>query len=302
MRRVALMSGMVVGVVAACGGSASSPLLIGSSPDSGTTDSSTHSIDAGADRALPADTGLAEGPSRDSNVDSEAVDAKSHHDAGCPSFCAKHTPTPGSCNDFDESSSIPSDLTVVANDGGSVTISETEAVSCTNSLSAELPMIGSPSTSAAVAFAEGPFTASSSTITLDLDVYLPDDTMSYVTFFALKLGDGLPLGLQHHGDAFWFLGNSSQAPETSINVGLTTPPLVGAWNHMTLEVVYSTTAGSATLTYEGDDHTTHSVMFSGATTASSSSDGMALLGMIAPETTETAFATYYDNVVLRVGP
>jgi hypothetical protein len=297
MRLRVLMSGMVLGLASACGGTAESQLFNGSSPDSGTkpgSDSSTPPSDASADAR--SDSSI--DSSTDAGADSQAIDAKPV-DAGCPSFCATHTPMAGTCSDFDESSAIPSTWTVVTNSGGSVTISEAEAVSCSNSLSADLPQVTLGSVTSADALADTPFALSSaSTASLDLEVYLPDnDTKSYVTFFALKLGDGAALGLQHHGDAFWFLGNSSYT--SSINVSLTTAPLVGAWNHMTLTVVYGPSAGSATLTYEGEDHAMHTVNFTGATSSGSASGGTAIVGMSAPGQTEAEFTAYYDNVIVR---
>jgi hypothetical protein len=304
MRRLVLMSGMVLGLIAACGGTTGSPLDNGGggSSDSGTKpgmdSGTTPGPDGAADGTSMSDTGSADTKPMDARRDT-APDAKTPFDAGCPSFCATHTPKNGTCDDFDESKAVPSDWTVVVNDGGSVAISEAEAFSCSSSLSAYLPMITISSVMAASALAENAFKVGS-TVTLDLEVYLPDNDMtSFVTYFALRLGNDAALGLQHHGDGDWFLGNSSTS--FPINTALPMPPLVGAWNHMALAIDYSTSAGSATLTYEGSDLTAQSVMFSGATETGAYPDGTAIVGMSAPFETEAAFTAYYDNVIVRIG-
>jgi hypothetical protein len=133
-------------------------------------------------------------------------------------------------------------------------------------------------------------------VVLDLWVYLPvEDTASFVTYFSLQPGDALPLGLTHHGDPDWFL---SSAPCCAINVWLTTPPLAGAWNHMSLDVVYDTRAGSAALSYEGVDRQPHTVTFDGPTALNVPAAVTASVGMDAPGATEAPFAAYYDNIVV----
>jgi hypothetical protein len=307
MRRLVLMSGMVLGLIAACGGTTGSPLDNGGGGSGGSSDSGTKpgmdsgitSPDGAADSTSMSDTGSADTKPMDARRDT-APDAKKPFDAGCPSFCATHTPKTGTCNDFDESNAVPSDWTVVVNDGASVTVSEAEAFSCSNSLSAYLPMITTSTVMGASALAENAFKASGSTVTLDLEAYLPDNDMkSFVTYFALKLGNDPALGLQHHGDGNWYLGNSSTS--FPINMALPMPPLVGAWNHMILAIDYTTSAGSATLTYAGSDSTPQSVMFSGVTETGAYPDGAAVVGMSAPFETEAAFTAYYDNVIVRIG-
>jgi|HubBroStandDraft_1064217.scaffolds.fasta_scaffold219589_1 hypothetical protein len=293
MGRIALMSGMMLGFAAACGGASSSPLTGAGAPDSGTHPGSDTGTDSGSDSGTQPGSDSA----TDSGTDSGKPDTGSV-DAGCPSFCAKHTPADGTCDDFDESSAVPSSLKITTSAGGSVTISMAEAFSCSNSLSASLPMVLGNSAGSADAFAAIGFAAATQ-VTLDLEVYLPAaDMESFVTYFALKLGDNSALGLQHHADPDWYLSNG---PSFSINEGLNTAPLVGAWNHMTLTVVYSATSGSASLTYEGVDHAPHTVSYSGATeSASSPVGGEAIVGMVASGKTEAAFTAYYDNVVVSV--
>ncbi len=232
----------------------------------------------------------------DSGSDSGQRDA-GDADAGCPAFCATHGPAKGACADFDESAAVPKAWKVTASDGGTVTISMAEAFSCSSSLSSALPMESISSVGSADAYAAIPFiTQDDGIVSLDLEVYLPtNDTMSYVSFFALVQADAGPLGLQHHADASWYL---SDGPTITIDQQLTTPPLVGAWNHMTLTVLFSRTAGTASLMYEGDDHAPHTVSFSGPTSPGAAANGEAFVGMIATGATEGAFTAYYDNVVL----
>jgi hypothetical protein len=131
---------------------------------------------------------------------------------------------------------------------------------------------------------------------LDLWLYLPvEDTTSYVTYFYLQPGDVLPLGLTHHGDPFWFL---SSAPCCAINVGLTPSPLVGAWNHMRLDVIYDTNMGSAKLTYDGDDLQAHTATYDGPTANIVPKEVTVSVGMDAPGVPQAGFVAYYDNVVV----
>jgi hypothetical protein len=308
MGRMVLMSVIVIGAAAACGGAAGSSLDGDAGPDTGNHSHSDSGNPMGSETGTPppTDSGTDTGTPTDSGghhkKDAEADTGKADTgpvDAGCPSFCASHTPTDGTCNDFDESSTIPSALKVTTSNGGTVAVSMAEAFSCANSLSSSLPMETGSSVGGSDAYAAIPFTLGTGTVTLDLEVYLPNDMTSYVLFFGLAVGNSNALGLEHHGDTDWFLSNG---PSLTINQGLTTPPLVGAWNHMTLTVLYSETAGTASLAYEGNDHTPHTVMYSGPTLFSTATPtmGQAIVGMAASAMTEAPFTAYYDNVVVTV--
>jgi hypothetical protein len=290
MARMTLVSVVVLGLATACGGVESS--LADAGRESG-TDAATQS---GRDSGIHNGTDSGTHPATDSGRDSGTHSGRDAGggDGGCPSYCAMFTPGDGTCADFDESSVVPKAWKVTTSEGGTVTISTAEAFSCSNSLSSTLPM-ESVSVGSADAYAASSFiTPDDGVVSLDLEIYLPtNDTMSYVSFFALVQADAGPLGLQHHADANWYL---SDGPTVTIEQQLTTPPLLGAWNHMTLAVRFSRTAGTASLTYEGNDHAPHAVSYSGPTSPGAAVNGEAFLGMIATGATEGDFTTYYDNV------
>ncbi len=284
---------VVVGViVCACGGSSGTGLDDGGGNDTGT----------GSDG-----NNVSDGQNQDVSSSSDASDA-----ANCPDFCAAISPTPAFCSDFD-SESMPTDWTQMTTSmGGMVTIEQSDEVSCPNGLSATLPQIQGASQGAVEDAKVRKDVASISTVAeavVKLEGYLPsNDTMSYVSFFGVRATSNPKSGiyLTHHGDAFWFLTQNG----FGLNVGVSPAPLTGAWNEMTLDVVFGNqSTDKVTFTYTGVDNITHVITCMGAqccgsgtcagVTASAPVAGVSVeIGMEASGNTEAAFATYYDNVVL----
>jgi len=232
-------------------------------------------------------------PAPDGATDAIAVDAPS-----CPSFCASTKSL--FCSDFDGESS-PTDWTsTVATGGGAATIVQSEDVSCPNGLHSSLPMITAQSGASAKVTKNIVSVSNLTHVVLDLDVYLPsNDTSSYVAFFGVRPTNEVGTGvyLTHHGDPYWFL---TSAQFGNVNIGITIPPMTGAWNHMTLDVHLGVT-GAVTLTYTGSDNVQHMVSGNGNTAANASGDVTVEVGMQSLGATEAAFDAYYDNVVLKMG-
>jgi hypothetical protein len=283
---------VVVGViVCACGGSSGTELTDGGGGSDTGTDGSS----------------VTDGSSNQDSSSSDASDA-----ANCPDFCATITPTPAFCSDFD-SESMPADSTQLTTSmGGAVTIEQADQVSCPNGLAATLPQITGQGQDSIADAKVRKDVASIATVTeaiVKLDGYLPSNDMaSYVSFFGVRSTTDPKSGiyLTHHGDAFWFLTQGG----FGLNVGVTPAPLTGAWNEMTLDVVFGNqSTDKVTFTYTGVDNATHVVTCSGAqccggstcagVTASAPVASVSVeIGMEASGNTEAAFATYYDNVVL----
>ncbi len=86
-----------------------------------------------------------------------------------------------------------------------------------------------------------------------------------------------------------------------MNIAIDPAPLTGAWNAMKLDVTFAAQAGAVSFTYMGADNAQHTITGNGMTAASPVQSITAEVGMEAPYGTEAAFATYYDNVVLKGG-
>lgn len=290
----------MAGVLCGCGGAAFSASTGG---DAGTSDDGAGMppVDGGADghdTGTPTDSDG--GGSTEGGVASDSALA-ADADAGCGSFCALH-PDALLCSDFDEQAVMqpPSGWNVMASTGATVLVSNAQAESCDHSVLSELPVLGSNG-GTAEATQQVHITGTSPHVVLDLWVYLPvQDTTSFVTYFSQQLGGGSPIGLAHHGDSTWYL--NSNPPCCVIDQPLTTPPLVGAWNHMVLDVVYGT-SGMASLAYEGSDMQAHVVTYTGGILVpTGAAAATVLLGMVAPGTTQASFSAYYDNVLVTNPP
>jgi len=281
-------------IVCACGGSNGSPLTDGGSGSDGTTDGSAN-----------------DGSSQDVSVADASSDGADG--ANCPDFCSGMTPSPAFCSDFD-SESTPADWTQLTTSmGGTVTVEQADEVSCPNGLSATLPQITGQSQVTIADAKVRKDVVSIATVTeatVKLEGYLPsNDTMSYVSYFGVRAtaDDKSGIYLTHHGDTDWFLTQDG----FGLNVGVTPAPLTGAWNEMTLDVVFGNQAtDKITFTYTGADNATHIITCSGAQCCSGGSNcpGVTATGPVAGVSveiglestgdTEAAFTAYYDNVVL----
>jgi hypothetical protein len=290
----------VAAVLCGCGGAAFSASTGG---DAGISDDGAGMppVEGGADGH---DTGTPTGsdgggPTEGSVIGDSGLAGEA--EAGCGSFCALHT-NALLCADFDQQAAMqpPSGWNVMASTGATVIVSDAQAESCDHSLLSELPVLPSTGGTAA-ATQQVHVTGTSPHVVVDLWVYLPaQDSTSFVTYFSQQLGSGSPIGLTHHGDSSWYL--DSNPPCCVINQPLTTPPLVGAWNHMVLDVVYGT-SGMASLAYEGSDMQAHVVTYTGGILiASGAAAATVSLGMVAPGTTEAGFSAYYDNVFVTNPP
>jgi hypothetical protein len=251
-------------------------------------------------------------PSDGANQDVASHDAASDGDAAsCPDYCASLMPAPAFCSDFD-SETMPTDWTQLTTGmGGTVTIEQADEVSCPNGLAAALPQISNqtPTTLADAKVRKDVAAITSVTeATLSLDAYLPADTMSYISFFGVRstADDKSGIYLTHHGDTAWFLTQDG----FGLNVQVTPAPLTGAWNDMTLDVVFGgQQTDKVTFTYTGADMTSHVITCMGAqccggtnctgvTASAPVASVSAEIGMESTGNTEAAFTTYYDNVVL----
>jgi hypothetical protein len=202
------------------------------------------------------------------------------------------------CSDFD-AEMMPTDWSVVSTtNGGMVSIEQTDTVSCPNALGISLPqvMAGGSTTGAVARVTKAIVTGSTiPRLVLKLEAWLPsNDTMSYVSYFGMRPTAEAATGiyLTHHADAYWFLTNASNA-----NIGLSVGPLTGAWNEITLDVVFGN-PGKVTLTYTGSDNAVHMVQGSGDFANNPAAGVTVDVGMVAYGETEAAFDAYYDNVVI----
>jgi hypothetical protein len=221
-------------------------------------------------------------------------------DASCPSFCGGQPGQAAFCSDFDKEPSPTDWTTTIATNGGTVMLTQALEVSCPNALVVIVPQVATAAGSAAAKVTKDIPGGRTPHAIVALEVYLPsNDTKSYVTYFGVRPTAELATGVYftHHGDTVWFL-SSSTSPSI---VGLSVPPLTGAWNAMTLDVTFgSGSAGAVTLTYMGADHANH-VVSGGGTTANASVGGVTVeVGMLASGITEAAFTAYYDNVVVTL--
>jgi hypothetical protein len=283
--RLVVGLGAVAAIVAGCGGTDGDPL----GGDGGGSDVATNNdASQGQDAQQGSDTGTNDTGSPDTGAD-----------ASCPSFCGSVS-TSLFCSDFD-GESTPADWTsTVTTAGGTIAVEGSQDVSCPHGLSSSVPQVANSAGTAAKVVKNISSISTLTHVVLKLEVYLPsNDTQSYVAFFGVRptaeLGTGVYL--THHGDPYWFL---TSAQFGNVNIGITIPPLTGAWNEMTLDV-HLGQSGAVSLTYTGSDNAPHTVTGNGNTATTASGNVTVEVGMQAG-TTEAAFEAYYDNVVVQVGP
>jgi hypothetical protein len=169
-----------------------------------------------------------------------------------PSFCASQSAT--TCDDFETPSKWLADPTNAVNI--TVGTTQTTSTSCPNALQVVMPSMPAPIGTEPHGYMLVQLN-NPGNVTVDLDALLPTigqsdaGNVDGVVVFALRgtVDATWAVRLERSGDGAWFIrlrqGASSNVPSAPVpNI------LMGAWNHLQLNVHYATdTSGSVSLTY-----------------------------------------------------
>jgi hypothetical protein len=176
---------------------------------------------------------------------------------------------------------------------GSTSISTDEYVTCPSSLLSDLPTTGA-SVGKAIVSHDFTETGQSANITVDLSVWLPANANGAFSALAVRIGDMDVVQLASSAGS-WFLRVLASGESRSIQ------PVLGAWNHMVLQVVFSndTNIGEASLTYDADGGARPTAIIKDRTTSSIAITTItADLGL--QGTTTAAMKAYYDDVIVTL--
>ena len=146
-----------------------------------------------------------------------------------------------------------------------------------------------------------PDAAATSTLTLDLDVYLPNiPTPSSQALFAFTFGafndPVFSFGLAHEGA--WRFERVAGTP----NVPISPQPATNEWAHVTLTILLNATGGAVTLDLTTSAGTSHTVLTNVATAPSGppTIPGGLRVGAQCLGPTNASASFYYDNAVVRL--
>jgi hypothetical protein len=215
-------------------------------------------------------------------------------DSGCQNMMT--TCSAGAeCTSFDVTNGNPlTPFIVEATSNGTVGITQTHAVSCPNGLAASLAPMAAVGDHAQIGADLPVGNTTFYHATLVTDVWLPANiTGVYFLRLAAKTGSGVLFGVDSTG---WYLMAEASGQRTAI-----TTPIIGTWNHVVLQVVFSdvSTIGSVSFTYNTSNMMGYTTPLWNTQTSTSPTVSAyhADLGVFAMTPLTPAVGAYYDDVV-----
>jgi hypothetical protein len=243
--------------------------------------------------ACSTDTFVAPDSGSDSGSTEGGVEAGGPDACAVPQACLPNQ----ICLDFDHSASY-SPFVDASKNGGKVEISSDQFVTCPHSMLSTVPIATATTPpSAAVAGVIPIQQLATAHGHLEADVYLPEKTpgaAGYLTIAAnADLNTVVMLGVSQGGDWALYVQATTNA--------VTIQPRVGAWNHVVLDVTYSSSGGTgkATLQYTDTTGTTKTAQISDSTLPGGTNvvtSVAAGVGIQPTGASTDSVSAYYDDV------
>ena len=186
-----------------------------------------------------------DGGSADAAPPDDAGHADASGEAGVADACAGFVCTAGLCASFDQSLELP--FADNSTGGGATAITTDHAVSCPAALEADLPQTGASFARAAASAMAPASTGTTAHVVVDAYVWLPANANGAFAAMAIRSGASDQVQITHDTSNSWHLHVGASDRDAPIT------PVEGAWNHMILDVTFSsdTGVGQASLTYDG---------------------------------------------------
>lgn len=186
-----------------------------------------------------------------------------------------------------------------ASQQGQIQITTSQYHSCPSSLEADLPASGATPARAAANFDSNGLSVLNPHATLDAWVMLPTSVSGTFSALTLYAGDSRVQVTSSNGN--WLLHVDASNQDQGIK------PWTGHWNHMRLDVIFSSDGGTgmATLSYDGDNGVPAApAIINDKTWAGSSTNLVADLGADVGLAgfAQQAVTAYYDDVQLTLPP
>ncbi len=247
------------------------------------------------DQFVAPDGAPANDASMDSTVgaDGPTIDAINPMCTDGGSFCAQANGN--LCDDFDTSAIDPTTWTTTKTAGAVVELTQSEAVTCPNSVHTSVTGLGG---NARITTSKIPL-SDNSTVTLDVDALLPTDTDTAVAFISLNVnGNAAQSVAIEHTQTQWQLGLHDTTSSQSAALTIVT----GRWTHFTIKVVTQTDSAAGAGQYKFTVTLTYST---GAQVALGHDIGVPAgissatldLGISAVASTHS-FDAYYDDALI----